>query len=66
MHAIYLRFGMQTLYIGCAVRVLKFAEVVEDMFPDLLRILFEGFDHASFNAYFHVYFTNPAYRLPLF
>ena len=67
MHTIYLHFGMQTFYIGCAVRIFKFAEVVEDMFPDLLRILFECPDDTSFDLNIHVYTpaTLPVH-LPLF
>jgi len=67
MHTIYLHFGMQTFYIGCAVRIFKFAEVVEDMFPDLLRIFFECLDDTSFDLNIHVY--TPAtllFHLPLF
>jgi len=55
MHSVYLYFGMQTFYIGYAVRIFKFAEVVEDMFPDLLRILFECPDDTSFNLNIHDY-----------
>jgi hypothetical protein len=58
---------MKTFYIGCAVRIFKFAEVVEDMSPDLLRILFEGLDDTSFDLYIHNY--SPAilpFHLPLF
>jgi len=53
MHAIYLHFGMQAFYIGCAVRIFKFAEVVEDMFPDLLRKFLKGLNNALLNADFH-------------
>jgi len=54
MHTIDLHFGMQTFYIGCAVRIFKFAEVVEDMHPDLFRVLFKGLDDTSFDLYIHV------------
>ncbi len=67
MHTIDLHFGMQAFHIRCMVRIFKFAEVVEDMFPDLLRILFEGLDDASFNLNIHGY--TPAilpFHLPLF
>jgi hypothetical protein len=55
VHSIDLCLGMQTLYIRCAVWIFKFAEVVEDMFPDFLRILFERFYYASFNLNIHGY-----------
>ena len=55
VHAIDLHFGVQTFYIRCAVRIFKFAEVVEDMFPDLLRILFESVYDPPFNLNIHGY-----------
>ena len=67
MHAIDLHFWVQTFHIGCAVWIFKFAEVVEDMFPDLLWILFESFDDPFFDLNIHDYI--PAilpFRLPLF
>ncbi len=67
VHSIYLHFGMQAFSIRCAIRIFKFAEVVEDRFPDLLRILFERFYYASFNLNIHEY--TPAilpFQLPLF
>lgn len=53
IHTVYLHLGMQTFYIGCAVWIFKFAEVVEDVFPDLLRIFLKGLDHALLNVDFH-------------
>ena len=46
VHTIYLHFGMETFYIGCAIRIFQFTEAAEDMFPYLLWIFFEGLNDA--------------------
>jgi len=65
MHTIYLHFGMQTFYIGCAEWIFKFAEVVEDMFPDLLRIFLKSLNNALLNSDFHS-FTSSSSLLTTF
>lgn len=54
VHTIDPHFGMQTFHIGCAVRIFKFAEVVEDMHPDLFRVFFKGLYDTSFDLYIHI------------